>query len=94
MNVRRLSLDVDWAASGPGIAAVAEAISEVHGVQALNVTITEIDLETIGSDVVVEGENIELTQLTEAITQAGAVVHSIDQLVVGDHFVEYVPRAR
>jgi len=94
MNVRRLMLDVDWAASGPGIAALAEAISEVQGVQAVNVTITEIDVETVGSDVAVEGENIDVGQLTGAITDAGAVVHSIDQLAAGDHIVDYVPRAR
>jgi hypothetical protein len=88
MNVRRLVLDVDWASSGPGVARLAHAIDEVDGVEALNITITEIDLKTIGSDIAAEGENIDLERLTAAITDAGAVVHSIDQIVVGDRMVD------
>jgi uncharacterized protein len=94
MNIRRVKLDVDWAVEGPGIVAVAEAIDGVPGVQAANVTITEIDAETVGSDVSVEGEEVDLPALTHAIEQAGAVVHSIDQLVIGDRLVEHVARAR
>jgi len=94
MNIRRARLDVDWAIEGPGIVAVAEAVDGVPGVQAANVTITEIDAETVGSDLSVEGENIDLQALTEAIEQSGAVVHSIDQLVIGDRLVEHAPRAR
>ncbi len=94
MKIRRVKLDVDWAFSGPGIAEVAEAIDAVEGVEAANLTITEIDMETIGTDIAVEGEAIELKQLLEAIETTGAVVHSIDQLVIGDRYVDYVPRAR
>ncbi|HVV89734.1 MAG TPA: DUF211 domain-containing protein [Solirubrobacterales bacterium] len=79
-----MRLDVDWAISGPGIEAVAAA----------TVTITEIDIETIGSDVVVEGDGFELRTLIEAIEQSGAVVHNIDQLAIGERIVEHAPRAR
>ncbi|MGH2886351.1 MAG: DUF211 domain-containing protein [Solirubrobacteraceae bacterium] len=91
MNVRRVNLDVDWAVEGPGIVAVAEAVGAVPGVQAANVTLTEIDAETIGSDLCVEGEHVDLQTLTDAIEQAGAVVHSIDQLVIGERLVEHRP---
>lgn len=94
MNIRRAKLDVDWAVEGPGIVAVVRALDAVPGVQAANVTITEIDAETVGSDVCVEGNDIDLQALTAAIEDAGAVVHSIDQLVVGDRLIEHVPRAR
>ncbi|HTU83967.1 MAG TPA: DUF211 domain-containing protein [Solirubrobacteraceae bacterium] len=94
MKIRRAKLDVDWALEGPGIVAVAEAVDGVPGVEAANVTITEIDAETVGSDLSVEGEGIDLQALTDAIERAGAVVHSIDQLVIGDWLVEHVPRAR
>lgn len=94
MNIRAVKLDVDWATAGPGIVDVAEAIDSVPGVQGANITITEIDLETIGSDIAVEGEEIDLTALTGAIVQAGAVVHSIDQLIVGQRSVAYEPRRR
>lgn len=94
MKIRRVKLDVDWAFSGPGITAVAEAIDAVPGVEGANVTITEIDLETIGTDIAVEGDAVDLQRLIQAIEAAGAVVHSIDQLVIGERIVDYVPRAR
>ncbi|HEY1775459.1 MAG TPA: DUF211 domain-containing protein [Solirubrobacteraceae bacterium] len=94
MKIRRVRLDVDWAFSGPGIVAVAQAIDEVQGVQGANLTITEIDLETIGTDIAVEGEAIDLDELVVAIEKSGAVVHSIDQLVIGEWVVDYVPRVR
>lgn len=94
MRIRRVRLDVDWAISGPGIEAVAGAIDAVDGVEAATVTITEIDIETIGTDVVVEGDGFELKALVDAVEHSGAVVHSIDQLAIGDRVVEHVPRAR
>jgi hypothetical protein len=94
MKIRCVKLDVDWASSGPGIVAVAAAIADVPGVEGANVTITEIDLETIGTDIAVEGDAIDLEHLKKAIEQTGAVVHSIDQLVIGERLVDYVPRVR
>lgn len=94
MQIRRVQLDVDWAASGPGIRAVAEAISGVDGVDAGNVTVTEIDLETLGTDVTVEGAEIDLDALVAAIEDTGAVVHSIDELAFGTRIVTRLPRAR
>jgi hypothetical protein len=92
--LRRVRLDVDWAAEGPRIDAVAEAIDGVEGVEGLNVTVTEVDMETIGSDVIVEGTGIDLARLFEAIEATGAVVHSIDQVAAGDRIVGFEPRAR
>lgn len=94
MNIRRVRLDVDWAAEGPRIDAVAEAVDDVEGVEAVTITVTEVDMETIGSDVIVEGADIALAQLFEAIEATGAVVHSIDQLGAGDRVIGFEPRAR
>ncbi len=94
MRVRRVRLDVDWASTGPGIAAVAAAIDEVDGVEGVNITVTEIDLETVGTDIAIEGDGIDLDALAAAIEQSGAVVHSIDELSVGERIVGYEPRAR
>ena len=94
MNVRRVKLDVDWAISGPNIAMVAGAIDGVEGVEAATITITEIDLETVGTDIAVEGEDVHLEALSSAIEQAGAVVHSIDELAFGERIVGFTPRQR
>lgn len=94
MNIRRLVLDVDKAVIRPSLIDLAAAIERVEGVQGVNVTVTEIDIETVGSEVTVEGENINYSALVEAIESTGAVVHSIDQLVCGSRIVERIKRER
>jgi hypothetical protein len=94
MNIRRLVLDVDKALARPSILELAEAIAGAPGVQGLNITVTEIDIETVGMDVTVEGERIDYGALTKAIEGTGAVVHSIDELAAGERLVEAVARRR
>jgi hypothetical protein len=94
MNIRRLVLDVDKAISRPTIVDLAEAIDAVEGVGAFNITVTEIDIETVGMDVTLEGEQLDYPALVKAIEGTGAVVHSIDQLVAGDKLVERIKRER
>lgn len=94
MNIRRLVLDVDKAVDRPTIPDLAEAISEVDGVEAVNITVTEIDIETVGFNITIEGQGLSYTDLVKAIEHTGAVVHSIDQLVAGDRIIEGIPRGR
>lgn len=94
MNIRRMQLDVDKAITRPDLLELAVAINEVSGVEALNITVAEIDLETVGLEVTAEGEAIDAAQLVRQIEKAGAAVHSIDELVVGDRIIERVPRTR
>ncbi len=94
MNVRRLLLDVDKAVQRPDILELAEAIDGIPGVEAVNITVTDIDIETVGTDVTIEGDNINIPALVAAIEHIGAAVHSIDEIVVGHRIIERVPRAR
>lgn len=94
MNIRRMQLDVDKAITRPDLLELAAAINEVSGVEALNITVAEIDLETVGLEVTVEGQSIDAAQLMKQIEKAGAAVHSIDELVVGERIIERVPRTR
>lgn len=94
MNIRRLVLDVDKAISRPSIVEIGEAIQKNAGVEGFNITVTEIDIETVGMDITVEGQRIDYETLVKAIEQTGAVVHSIDQLVAGEKIVEQVKRER
>jgi hypothetical protein len=93
MNVRRMVLDVDKALARPSILEIAEAIDAVATVEAVNITVTEIDCETIGMEVTIEGNGLDYNVIAEAIANSGAVVHSIDELVTG-HIIERVPRRR
>jgi hypothetical protein len=94
MNIRRLVLDVDKAMARPSVIEIAEAVAEVPGVDGLNLTVTEIDIETVGMELTVEGEKIDHGRLVRAIEETGAVVHSIDELAAGNRLVERVKRAR
>lgn len=94
MNIRRMALDVDKAIARPDLLELAAAIESVSGVQAVNVTVTEIDLETVGMNVTIEGERIDYETLRKAIETTGAVVNSIDEIVAGDRIVERVKRGR
>jgi hypothetical protein len=94
MNIRRLVLDVDKAVARPSIPELAIAIENSQGVEGANITVTEIDVETVGMDVTVEGDHIDYEALVGAIESCGAVVHSIDQLVAGSRMVEGIKRAR
>lgn len=88
MNIRRLLLDVDKMVSRPSLIELAKAISDVSGVEALNIVVSEIDIETMDLDVTIEGNNLDYDKIVEAIETAGAVVHSLDEIVVGSKILE------
>lgn len=94
MNLRRVMLDIDKARARPAMTEIAEAIEAAPGVQAVNITVQEIDVETVGMEVTVVGEHIDYDALVRAINDTGAVVHSTDELVAGAYIVEHVARAR
>ena len=60
----------------------------------MNVTVPEIDVQTIGMDVTVQGYRIDLDAVFRAIESTGAVVHSIDELAAGDRLVSRIARER
>lgn len=92
--IRRLALDVDKVVDRPEMVTLARALGAVSGVSAVNVTVNEIDIETVGTIVTVEGEDIDTDALFAAIEKAGAVLHSIDEVAAGDRVIETVARVR
>jgi hypothetical protein len=94
MDIRRVVLDVDKALARPQLTEIAAAIEAVSGVQALNITVTEIDIETVGMEITIEGELIEYEALVRAIEGTGSVVHSVDELATGSRLIENVERQR
>ncbi len=88
LNIRRLVIDVDKAAARPSLLELAAAIDKVAGVEALNITVTEIDLETVGTEITIEGSDIQYDALVKAIEASGAVLHSVDQLAAGERLIE------
>ncbi len=94
MNIRQLVLDVDKAMARPSLVEIAAAIDACHGVQSLNITVEEIDIETVGMDVTIEGDKMDYEEIVQAIESTGAVVHSLDQIVVGERIIPRIARVR
>jgi hypothetical protein len=94
MKIKRLVLDVDKAAARPTLIELAGAIESVSGVAGFNIAVTEIDAETVGTEITVEGEEIDYPQLVQEIESCGAVVHGVDEIAGGSRLIENVKRKR
>ncbi|MCL5881332.1 MAG: DUF211 domain-containing protein [Candidatus Thermoplasmatota archaeon] len=92
MTVRRVILDVDKALSRPTLLELASAIEKVQGVEAVNVSVTEMDMETMGTIITVEGNGIDFSELINSIEETGSVIHSVDEIVVGKRIIESIRR--
>lgn len=94
LNIRRMVLDVDKAFKMPSLIEIAAAIQRCGGVTANNIVVTEIDQQTIGTVITIEGEELDYDEIVKAIEESGAVVHSLDQIACGDYVLEPVERSR
>lgn len=94
MNIRQLLLDVDKAVARPSLLEIAEAIDRCRGVEAANITVEEIDIETVGMNVTIEGSNLDHDEIVKAIERTGAVVHSLDEIAIGDRIIPRIQRVR
>ena len=84
--IKRLVLDV-LIPNKISIVEFAEGLSKIDGIDAVNVTVKEIDAETQTIIVVIEGEDIRFTTVSELIEKMGGVIHSIDQVVAGKRVI-------
>jgi len=81
-NVRRLVLDV-LKPHEPTIIELAQRISELSGVEAVNISIYEIDRKVENAKITIQGSDISYEQVERVIQEHGGTVHSIDEVVAG-----------
>jgi len=62
----------------------------MEGISGVNCTLEEVDQETESIKITIEGTNIEYDELEQAISESGAVVHSVDSVSAGKKLVEEV----
>ncbi len=86
-NVRRLVLDT-LKPHEPGIIEMSKAISELDGITAVNISIYEIDRKVENAKITIEGDDISYPNVLDIITEMGATVHSIDEVVAGRKIIE------
>ena len=65
-------------------------ITRYEQVSGLNISLKEVDQNTESITLTIEGDDLSYDSIKEILEQAGAVIHSIDQVVAGRRFVEEV----
>jgi hypothetical protein len=86
-KVRRLVLDV-LKPLEPTIIELAQQLSGLAGVEAVNISIYEIDRRVENAKITIEGRDILYEGVLEAIQENGGTVHSIDEVVAGKTIIE------
>ena len=88
-GIRRIVLDV-LKLHVPNIVELAVMIEEIDEVEGVNVSLVEIDSKTENIKLVIEGKDLRYPKILKKLESLRAAVHSIDQVVVGQKFVETV----
>ena len=86
-NLRRLVLDV-LKPHQPRIHELATQISELDGVDGINITLIEVDADTETITVTIEGK-FNFDDIKDKLEEWNCSIHSIDQVIAGKAFVEY-----
>ncbi len=85
-GVRRIVLDV-LKLRDPPLHEFAARLSMLKGVDGVNVSLVEMDQNTESVKIAIEGENIDINNIQEMLKDCGAVLHSVDEVVVGKKLV-------
>ena len=86
-HVRRLVLDV-LKPHDPSILDLAQQLSELPGVEAVNISIYEIDRMVENAKITLEGTEIIYEQVRKVISDNGGTVHSLDEVVAGRMIID------
>jgi len=86
-RIRKVVLDV-LKPQDPGIAYLASKLSELDGIDGVNIVLYELDRNTENIKITIEGEDVKLDEIIKLLESYGAVVHSIDMVAAGKKIVE------
>jgi len=81
-KIRRVVLDV-LKPHDPSIIELAGELSDLSGVEAVNISIYEIDRRVENAKITIEGNDLNYDDVLKIIGENGATVHSIDEVVAG-----------
>jgi len=86
-KTRRLVLDT-LKPHEPNIIDLANVLSELTGVSAVNISIYELDRKVENAKITIEGEDISFEQVSHSIEDMGGTIHSIDEVVAGKMIID------
>lgn len=87
--IRRLVLDV-LKPHNPGVVELSEELSNLEGVEGVNIIIYEIDQKVENAKVVIAGTSIDFERIKKKLEEMGATIHSVDEVAAGKRIVEEV----
>ena len=67
---------------------MAQQLSILDGVSGVNISIKEVDQETETVKITIKGDSIDYELVEETIREAGAVIHSVDNVSAGKELVD------
>lgn len=80
-QIKHLVLDV-LKPHAPSLPAFASFLGEFNGMTRVDVSLVEMDEKTESLKVVLHGTEIDFESLREHMARQGAVIHSVDQVIV------------
>lgn len=83
---RRIVLDV-LKPHDPELPEFAGELAEIENVDAVNVSVIEIDKQVSNVKLTLEGENLEYDPIQNVVQNLGGTIHSIDEVACGDYVV-------
>ncbi len=86
-KIRRLVLDT-LKPLEPSIVDLARQLSELDGISAVNISISEIDHRVESAKITIEGEDIDHKVVIKMIQDLGGSIHSIDEVVAGKKIID------
>ena len=86
-DIRRIVLDV-LKPHRPSVIDLARKLTAIKGVDGVNCVLEEVDQETESVTLTLEGTSVDFERLEAALREAGAVIHSIDEVAMGKKLVE------
>ncbi|UCG36483.1 MAG: DUF211 domain-containing protein [Candidatus Bathyarchaeota archaeon] len=85
--IRRLVLDV-LKPHKPTVVEISVALSDLEGVEGVNVIIYEIDQQVENAKITIAGNNISFENVKKKLEEMGATIHSVDEVAAGKRVVE------
>lgn len=86
-KIRRLVLDT-LKPMEPNIIVMANSLSTLAGVSAVNISIAEIDLKVENAKITIEGDDLNYEEVRDIIEDMGGSIHSIDEVVAGKMIID------
>ena len=79
-QLKKLVLDV-LKPHKPSVVELGKALSELEAVRSVNITLSEVDVDTETVRIIVEGNGLNYEEVKKVMKRFGAAIHSIDEVL-------------